>query len=260
MAIETGFSEQGFRIVDVTPENIKEHPQAICFINPKQESYPIKVGWLKERCGEGLKIKLLYLGNDKRPCGFIEYVPGEFAWRSVNAEGYLFIHCIWTYGKKNQHKGIGSKLIDEVVSEANLKGKSGVAAVSSDDSFMAGREIFLKNGFKIVEESGKYQLMVKQLKDNSLPSFNDFEKELKKYKGLNIIYSNQCPWVARFIKELDSEIVDKYKIKLKELKTAKDAQGAPSIYSVFSLVYDGKILADHYISNTRFKNILKKIK
>jgi len=43
-----------------------------------------------------------------------------------------------------------------------------------------------------------------------------------------------------------------------ELKTAEEAQNAPSLYATFNLVYNGTLLADHYISNTRFKNILKK--
>ncbi|MEZ5197460.1 MAG: YoaP domain-containing protein [Bacteroidales bacterium] len=42
------------------------------------------------------------------------------------------------------------------------------------------------------------------------------------------------------------------------LKTAKEAQEAPSGYGTYSLVYKGKLLSDHYISNTRFKNILNK--
>jgi hypothetical protein len=47
-------------------------------------------------------------------------------------------------------------------------------------------------------------------------------------------------------------------LNITELETAEQAQNAPSIYSVFNLVYDGKLLVDHYISNTRFLNIIKK--
>ncbi|GAI02540.1 unnamed protein product, partial [marine sediment metagenome] len=85
------------------------------------------------------------------------------------------------------------------------------------------------------------------------------EKQLKKYKGLNIIYANQCPWVARSIKDI-SEIAKKKGLKLKvtELKNAKQAQSAPSVYAIFNLVYNGKLLADHYISNARFLNIINK--
>ena len=47
-------------------------------------------------------------------------------------------------------------------------------------------------------------------------------------------------------------------LKLTELKSAKEAQNAPSIYASFNLIYNGKLLADHYISNRRFENIINK--
>ena len=131
--------------------------------------------------------------------------------------------------------------------------------VASDGPFMAGKELFLKNGFEIVQKSSNYELLVKKLKQGPLPKFNDWEQQLNNYQGLNIIYSNQCPWVARSIKEL-AEIAKNNGLELKitELKTATQAQNAPSIYSVFNIVYDGKLITDHYVSNTRFLNILKK--
>jgi len=43
-----------------------------------------------------------------------------------------------------------------------------------------------------------------------------------------------------------------------ELENAKQAQNAPSIYTTFNLVYNGKLLVDHYISNKRFLNIIEK--
>lgn len=36
--------------------------------------------------------------------GFIEYLPGEHAWRAVHADGYLFIHCLWVVGKSKGKK------------------------------------------------------------------------------------------------------------------------------------------------------------
>jgi hypothetical protein len=244
-------------IVEVTADNISKHPQAICFINPKHEFFDKKIDWLKEQFKNGLKIKLLYIENEKRPIGFIEYVPGEYCWRSVNAQGYMFIHCLWTNGKKYQHQGLGSLLIKEV--ERDAKDMMGISVVTSDKSFMANKEIFLKSGYKIISESGKEQLLIKQFKEGPLPSFNYWKNELKKYEGLTIIYSKQCPWVARFIEEVKPILKDKeLEPTIIELKTAREAQKAPSLYSVFNLIYNGKILSDRYISTTRFLNIVKK--
>jgi hypothetical protein len=124
---------------------------------------------------------------------------------------------------------------------------------------MANKDLFLKNGFKEVQKSGVFTLLVKQLRNAEAPKFKDCEKALSNYKGLTIVYSNQCPWVARFMNELPETLKGKsLKVNVVELKTAEQAQSAPSIYAVFNLVNDGKLLSDHYISNTRFLNILKK--
>ena len=242
-------------IVEVTSENLAEHPQAICFINPKHESYHFKIDWLKSRFKEGLKIKLLYLSGEKRPIGFIEYVPGEYCWRSVDAKGYMFIHCLWTNGKKYQHQGLGGLLLEEV--EGDAKGMKGIAVVTSDKSFMANRKIFEKHGYELIAESGKEQLLAKKFRDAAPPSINDCE--LEKYKGLTMVYSKQCPWVARFIEEVKPLLVE-YNLQpeIIELGSAAQAQKAPSLYGVFNLIYRGRILADRYISTTRFSNIVKK--
>lgn len=243
------------RIVDVNLKNIKDYP-SVCFSKKDSAGYNLKLDWFKKQIKKGLKIKFLTDDNDNILHGYIEYTDGQNAWRAVDAKGYLFIHCIWITPNKYKNKGNGSKLIKECIKDA--KGKLGVAVITSDGPFMANKDIFLKNGFKIVEEDNKHQLLVKQFKKGPLPKFKDYEKQLKKYKGWHMVYSNQCPWVARFIDELDKKTIAKLKLKITELKTPKQAQNAPSIYSVFNLICDGKILADRYISKTRFNNILKK--
>jgi len=46
-------------------------------------------------------------------------------------------------------------------------------------------------------------------------------------------------------------------IKLTKLKNARQAQDAPSTYTAFNLIYNGKLLVDHYISSRRFLNIIE---
>jgi hypothetical protein len=243
------------KVIDVDSKNIGTYPPT-CFMNPNAEGYRIKLDWIKKQFSKGLKIKVLYSETDKKIHGFIEYLPGVEAWRAVDAKDYLFIHCIWIHPNIYKKKGYGSILIKECLKDS--KKKNGVAVITSEDSFMANKEIFIKNGFKIIESEGKQQLLIKQNKKAPLPKFKDYKKQLKKLKGWHIIYSNQCPWVSRFLNELDKKIVKKLDIKITELKTAKQAQNSPSIYGTLNIVHDGKILADHYISNTRLNNIIKK--
>ena len=247
------------KIISINSENVSQYPP-VCFLNPKNEGYLKKLEWIKKRFPEGLKIKLLYLEKEGKCNGFIEYIPGEHAWRAVDANGYMFIHCIWITPNKNKGKGYGSLLVNECIEDAKKEGKYGVAVVTSEGSFMTGKALFLKNGFKSVAlVKPSFELMVKTLKKGPLPKFRDWKKQIKQYKGLNIIYANQCPWVARSIKELSETAKEKgLKVKIIELKSAEEIQNAPSVYGTFNLVFNGKLLADHYISNRRFLNIINK--
>ena len=245
------------RIVTVTADNLTDYPQVICFINPKHEFYHKKIEWLDQQFKNGLRIKLLFIEKEKKPVGFIEYIPGAQCWRSVQADGYMFIHCLWTNGKIYQHQGLGAELIAEV--ERDAKDMLGVAVIASDKAFMANRDIFIKHGYELAGESGKEQLLVKAFKKEPLPRINDWESVLNSYQGLNIVYSKQCPWVARFMEEVKPILAEEHlDVNITEIKTAKQAQNAPSLYATFNLIYNGKLLADRYISTTRFKNILKK--
>ena len=70
--------------------------------------YQNKVKWMKERFKEGLKYKVLYVkeGNKETSRGMIEYIPGEYNWRGIQANGWMVIHCIWVVGKaKGKGKG-----------------------------------------------------------------------------------------------------------------------------------------------------------
>ena len=178
----------------------------------------------------------------------------------MKAEGYLFIHCIWITPNKYKEQGYGSQLVEECIRDALEQGKCGVAVITSEGPFIAGKALFLKNGFQSVAHAEpSLELMVKKTKECPSPKFSDWKKELSKYDGLNIIYSLQCPWIARSISEFKEIAAGKgLKLKLKEIKSAKEAQNAPSIYAVFNLIYNGKLLSDHYISSKRFSNIIKK--
>ena len=249
------------KIINITAENAFDYtPGPSCFVNPKQPGAQMKLEWMKQRFKEGLTIKVLYLEDEQKSAGFIEYIPGEYAWRAANAPGYLFIHCIWIYPNKFKKSGFASRLLEECIGDAKAAGKNGAAVISSEGSFMTGKSLFSKNGFTtIASEQPSFELLTHQLKKGAVPTFNDWRSQLANYQGLHFIYSNQCPWVARSIEEL-SKVAREHGLSptITELKTAQEAQNAPSVYGTFNLIYNGKLLADHYISKRRFENILKK--
>jgi len=252
-------------IVDINKSNLYDF--AHCFLqNRKHVGYVAKTNWLKKRLAEGLRYKLLTM-DSRKWIGFIEYAPAAKAWRAVKAKGYMVVHCIWTYPNTVQHKGYGTMLLDECLKDAKKSNMHGVAVLtrsSPKGTFIAKRDLFTKVGFRLTDTSPPdNELLVKKLVRNAPdPKFpKNFEKRIEKYgRGLTIIWADQCPYVAKSLSEI-IETAKKLGIKMKEieLRSARDAQAAPTPYAVFSIIYDKKIVADHMVSNTRFKNILKEI-
>ena len=142
-------------IITITKQNINSYPPR-CFLKPDNPGQIQKNKWVIDRFSEGMTVKLLYI--DKKLSGYIEYIPGNHAWRAVDAKNYLFIHCIWMYPNKYKDQGLGSSLINECIEDAKALDLCGVSVVTSDDSFMASKDIFEKNGFSIVQQDPPFQL------------------------------------------------------------------------------------------------------
>ncbi len=238
----TPFSE----IITVTAQNI-ETTGFFCYMSKKKsEGYERKLKWLKDRFGEGMRIKLLRLPER----GFIEYLPGEHAWRSVHADGYLFIHCLWVVGK-SKGKGFATELLDTCIADAKRSKLKGVAMVTSEKVWMSSRRILDKHGFECVGTAPPaFSLMVKKFGNYPSPTFSGNWKEKAKAfgKGLNVIRSDQCPYI---VDATDTAVTTAAKAginsRVVELKSRDDVlRLSPSAYGVFGMVLDGKLLSYHY--------------
>lgn len=250
-------------LTDLNPASLDALP--CCGLkNPAHPGRIHKNCWLRTQFKKGLRAKVL-LTPDNRQCGYIEYLPGEYAWRGVNARGYMFIHCVWTFFKQYQHQGLGARLVQAAVEDARSAGLLGVAVVARDRPWLASPALFLRNGFQAVDSAPPdYQLLVMKLDPEAAdPSFKkDWEAKLKKYsRGFTIIRSQQCSHVTKFADEIAESAAQEYGLKprIVELKTHRDAQNAPTPYADFALIYNGRLIADHPISRTRFRNIMNKL-
>ena len=249
--------KQQITLEKVGPHNLAECGIG-CLVNTKNPGYRAKVDWLQERFDEGLRF-LLFRDTNGKPLAFLEYAPGAYAWRPVEADGWLFVHCLWVYGRGQKVGGLGSRLIEACIDEARQQRTRGVAAMVSDGPWMVSKQIFLKNEFEQVAETDRFQLLIHRLKKGAAPRFRDIAQSQKKYRGLHIVYTPQCPMLPKSVNDL-SEMAAEHGLRLKVtvLKTAREAQNAPSYYGVFNLLWNGRLLSDHYVSKGRFKNILKK--
>ena len=82
-------------------------------------------------------------------------------------------------------------------------------------------------------------------KNAPTPKFKeDWDGRLSQYgEGLTIIRTDQCPYSVKNVREISETAETTYGIK-------------PDI---IDLIYDGKAIAHHPISKTRFTNIMNKI-
>lgn len=229
-----------------------------CIKNKKAPGYNEKMSWFKAKTNQGIKLKVA-VDEEGKQQAFIEYVPSENAWRPILATNYLFIHCIVTSSKKLRDTGIASLLIKNCEQEAKNAGKSGICTMTSKGTWMADKSLFEKNNFEVTEEKGRFELLVKQFDEKAeMPKFNDWEKQQSNYKGWNLVYADQCPWHEKSVFDLLNTAMDHdIDLKVTKLENPKDAQNAPSGFGTFSLLKDGKLIEDHYLSRTRFENILK---
>ncbi len=196
-----------------------------------------------------------------RDTAFIEYIPGEYAWRVVYAPNYLVVHCLWVVGK-GKGKGYGSCLIQEAVDDARQQGKAGVVMVTSDRIWLAHKQIFLHNGFSEVETAPPcFQLMTHVFDDGAvLPSFpQDWDARSRGCgSGLTMFRTPQCPYIENAVNDL-FDMAREYDLpaRVVVLQTAREVQlRSPSPYGTFGAVLDGSLLSYHYLLRKDFEKLI----
>jgi len=256
--------ESEYKIVDLNETNIDEYG-AFCLQSKKNtKGYKEKFEWIKERFKEGLRLKLLLINEGTkrgfRARGFIEYIPGEYAWRGINAEGYMFIHCIWVVGKNKGH-GYGSKLLQHCLNDA--KGMKGVAVMTSEKTWLPKKDLFIKIGFEKADSMPPYfKLYAKRSSEKApLPKFNPIPKSrLEKYaSGITIFKSNQCPYVngyANLVAETAKQAGIPWRIE--QIESCKEAQNSVNPYGTFCILLNGKLLSYRPMGKKDLLNYLSK--
>ena len=141
--------KKGLHAFDLTAENMCALP--CCGLkNPEHEGRKAKLQWLDANLRRGVEVKVL-LTEKNTQLGYVEYLPSEYAWRGVEAEGYTFVHCVWTFWKEYQNRGIGGLLIEACLAEAKKARTNGVAVVCRDRPWLADSSLFRKHGFEVTD-------------------------------------------------------------------------------------------------------------
>lgn len=232
-------------LLSVTPENLAE-AGFFCLQSKKQApGFLRKQAWLRQRLAEGMQFKLIQsVGR-----GFIEYIPGELAWRAVHAPDHMVIHCLWVLGQ-SKGKGFGSALLADCINSARKAGMRGVAMVTSAGNWLAGEELLIKRGFEVVDETASgFKLLALSFKPGPSPAFpTDWAQRCARWgKGLVVVRTDQCPALDRCVNEV-RELAEARGLKFREVHLADAATvqaQSPSPYGVFAILHDGELLSYH---------------
>lgn len=249
-----------FELIPVNADNL-DSQGFFCYMSKrKTPGYCQKHEWMAARIAEGLKLHMVH-ETGGRTVGFIEYVPGEYAWRAVRAPGYLVIHCLWVVGK-GKGKGYGARLIQRCLDDARAQGKHGVVMAASDGVWLAKKDIFLKHGFvEIAQAPPSFQLLACRFDDAApLPTFpTDWEARQARYgAGLTVIRTPQCPYIEDATKTVLEFAAEKgIPAQVVTFQSARELQEySPSPYGVFGIVLDGRLLAYHYLQRKDFDKLV----
>ncbi len=236
---------------------------------PSSPGYLTKRVWLDERFAEGLKIHMLGRRDNKRwvgDRGLIEYIPGSHAWRGVEAEGYLVIHCLWVVGQ-SRGKGGAQKLLDICLEDAAAGGFAGVVAVAAENGFMTGRKFYEHAGFSVVAETEpRMSVMVYRVdEDAPLPSLSAGARRGPAVypTGLTIFRADQCPYIedatATIIAEAEAHGIAPIEvIEMDSPQTLREK--SPTPYGVFGSVLDGQLLSYRYLTPKEFATAVKRVR
>lgn len=221
-----------------------------------------KITWMEKYQPLGLRVKILDAGEDGSQ-GMIEYIPGKYAHRPVDAAKFMFIHCIAVgYKKEYKRHGLGSMLLEACIDDAKAEGLKGVAVVTRKGSFMADKHLFLKAGFAVVDTlAPDFSLLVLKFDETTAnPRFKKENNEnLRNYvEGLTIMRSAQCPYTVKNVEKIIKTAEEMgMSVNLIEMDDHALVQSVPCAFGVFCLMHEGEVISHHPISGTRFRNIMK---
>ena len=236
--------------IRITKDNIdKEH--ICCAMSNKQSD--VKKEWLKERFDEGL---VFYRSAERGKC-FIEYIPAENAWVPVDADGYMFINCMWIAGSMKGH-GYSNDLLDECIRDAKNQNKKGLCILSSvkKKEFLSDPKYLKYKGFDVADEAANGITLMYLPFDSTAetPTFKECAKRATiEEKGFVIYYTDQCPftyyWVPRVAETAKEHGISVKTVHITDKETARNMPVPVTTYALFK---DGEYVTHGIQSDKKF--------
>lgn len=245
--------------IKVTRENIEKEHICCAISNNNDVQVASKKGWLKERFDDGL----VFLKSGERGKCFIEYIPAENAWNPIEADGWMYIDCLWVAGSLKGH-GYGAELLDACIEDSKSKGKRGLCILSSAKKkpFLADLAFLKHKGFSVCDEADNgIQLWHLPFSENALmPKFKECARHPHSEEaGYVLYYTSQCPFNAKYVPIVESTARENgILFKAVHLQSKEDAQNAPTPVTTYALFFDGRYLTNEQMNDKRFLKLAGK--
>ena len=237
--------------IRITRENIdKEH--ICCAMSGKQSL--AKKEWLKQRFDEGL---VFYRSQERGKC-FIEYLPAENAWVPIQAEGWLYIDCLWIAGAMKGH-GYANDLLEECIRDARAQGRKGLCILSAEGrkrEFLADPKFLAHKGFALADTSDcGITLMYLPLDPAAAPpQFRECARHpMTQGEGFVLYYTDQCPFTYYWVPRVEQAAREQgIPFRAIHITDREAAQSVPAPVTTYALFRDGKFGTQSIQSDKKF--------
>lgn len=243
--------------IRVTEENIETEHICCAISNNKDVQVASKKAWLSARFREGL----VFLKSVERGKCFIEYIPAEFAWNPIDAQGYLCIDCLWVSGSLSGH-GYANDLLQACIADAKRQGKQGLCILSAarKKPFLADPKFLKYKGFSVADEADNgIQLWYLPLtEDAKPPQFKPCARHPHiDEPGYVLYYTSQCPFNAKYVPIVETAAnAQGVPFRAVHIESREQAQNAPTPVTTYALFCDGVYLTNEQMNDKRFLKLI----
>ena len=245
--------------VRVTKENLEKEHICCAISNNKDVQVASKKAWLEGRFDDGL----VFLKSVERGKCFIEYIPAENAWNPIDADGYMYIDCLWVSGSFKGH-GYSNDLLAACIGDSRAKGKKGLCILSSAKKkpFLADPKYLKYKGFEVADEaSNGIQLWYLPFeKGAEKPCFKPCAKNPHADgKGYVLYYTHQCPFNAKYVPVVEETAkANGVGFRAVLLDSKEAARNAPTPITTYALFCDGDYITNEQMNDARFLKLIGK--
>ncbi len=243
--------------IRVTKDNIEQEHICCAISNNKDVQVASKKAWLTDRFDDGL----VFLRSVERGKCFIEYLPAENAWNPIDAEGYLYIDCLWVSGAFKGH-GYSNDLLEACIQDGREQGKQGLCILSSEKKkpFLADPKYLRHKGFAVADEADNgVQLWYLPFSPEARPPrFKACAKHPHVDEpGFVLYYTHQCPFNAKYVPVVEATAKEQgVPFRAIRLDSKEAAQNAPTPITTYALFRDGTYLTNEQMNDKRFLKLI----